>query len=114
MSTSTDSSVIFWAPSFVTGSSSGVSASLWINQQRFGDIGGQRLGGFVGGIWIRDGSEALAWGWAGGWRRWKSIAPSDESSDIETWKEISAISGHNGPVRGVSWSPLGEYLISTG
>lgn len=113
MSTSTDSSVILWAPSSLTGSSSGESTSLWINQQRFGDIGGQRLGGFVGGLWACGGCDALAWGWTGGWRRWRSSTISEGGTMHESWDEISAISGHNGAVRGISWSPRGEYLIST-
>ncbi|KAH8118457.1 WD40 repeat-like protein [Phellopilus nigrolimitatus] len=112
LSTSTDSSLILWAPSSITASAGGESTSLWINQQRFGDIGGQRLGGFVGAVWTRDGADVLAWGWNGGWRRWSSQADSD--SNAELWKEVSAISGHRGSVRGISWSPGGEYLISTG
>lgn len=113
MSTSTDSSLILWAPTPVA-SSGGESTSLWINKQRFGDIGGQRLGGFVGAIWARNGADALAWGWAGGWRRWRSNADSTKSEHHETWREVNAISGHNGPVRSITWSPNGEYLISTG
>ncbi|THH12348.1 hypothetical protein EW145_g55 [Phellinidium pouzarii] len=117
LSTSTDSSLILWAPSPITGSAGGESTSLWINQQRFGDIGGQRLGGFVGATWARNGFDALAWGWGGGWRRWRSQTEtgSTESRHFsERWMEVNAISGHNGPVHGVSWSPDGEYLISTG
>ncbi|KAI5124733.1 hypothetical protein M0805_005368 [Coniferiporia weirii] len=115
LSTSTDSSLILWAPSTITASAGGNTTSLWINQQRFGDIGGQRLGGFVGAIWIRGGEDALAWGWGGGWRRWRSQTSNTNSETFtEKWKEVNAASGHNGSVRGVSWSPSGEYLISTG
>ncbi|EED84697.1 predicted protein [Postia placenta Mad-698-R] len=84
LSTSTDSSLILWSPSTILTSTSAQengqdgTTSLWINRQRFGDVGGQRLGGFVGGLWTRGGAEA----------------------------------GHNGPVRGISWSPDGEYLLS--
>ena len=88
------------------------SSSIWINRQRFGDIGGQRLGGFVGGLWAHDGTEALAWGWAGGWRRWHISTPSSNVAD-ETWIEVGAITGHSGPVKGVDWSPDGKYLISS-
>ncbi|KDR83805.1 hypothetical protein GALMADRAFT_236196 [Galerina marginata CBS 339.88] len=107
LSTSTDSSVILWSPS------SEGSSSIWINRQRFGDVGGQRLGGFVGGLWARDGNEALAWGWAGGWRRW-ACSSSGENISNETWKEVGAITGHNGPIKGIDWSPDGKYFISTG
>ncbi|KAL5530306.1 ELP2_1 [Sanghuangporus sanghuang] len=115
LSTSTDSSVILWAPTSVC-TSAGNSTSLWVNQQRFGDVGGQRLGGFVGGLWTRHGTDVLAWGWSGGWRRWRSQLQNADSSDRsrESWREASAVTGHRGPVQGISWSPGGEYLISTG
>nr|GAT54077.1 predicted protein [Mycena chlorophos] len=74
------------------------------SQQRFGDVGGQRLGGFVGGLWAQNGSEALAWGWSGGWRRWRCAN--------DAWSEVAAITGHSGPVKSLDWSPDGEYLIS--
>lgn len=93
-------------------SSSGESSTIWINQQRFGDVGGQKLGGFVGGMWVSNGDDALAWGWGGGWRRWHSSV--DLSSEAEVWNEAIAISGHSGPVRGLSWSSGGEYLITAG
>ncbi|PBL02467.1 WD40 repeat-like protein [Armillaria gallica] len=109
LSSSTDSSVILWSPSTVLASSNDTSTTIWINRQRFGDIGGQRLGGFVGGLWGKDGSEAFAWGWSGGWRRWRCSA--DEK---ETWTEVHAINGHSGPVRGICWSPNGQFLISAG
>lgn len=100
LSTSTDSSVILWTNDSASG--------LWINAQRFGDIGGQKLGGFVGGLWAAGGDEALAWGWTGGWRRWR------ESKDSKTrWEELQAITGHQGTVRGLNWSPDGAYVIST-
>ncbi|KIJ20201.1 hypothetical protein PAXINDRAFT_160820 [Paxillus involutus ATCC 200175] len=65
LSTSTDSSLILWSPSQTLRTSSSSDGSIWINRQRFGDVGGQRLGGFVGGLWARTtrGDEAMAWGW---------------------------------------------------
>jgi WD40 repeat protein len=89
------------------------STSIWINRQRFGDIGGQRLGGFVGGLWAQMGTEALAWGWAGGWRRWRCDSKCRDMP-VEQWDEVGAITGHTGPVKGLDWSPEGEYLISAG
>ncbi|PFH51457.1 hypothetical protein AMATHDRAFT_142786 [Amanita thiersii Skay4041] len=93
LSTSIDSSVILWSPSTVLTRTEDESNTMWINRQRFGDVGGQRFGGFVGGVWKENGNEAFAW---------------------ETWDEHGAISGHRGPVKGLAWSPGGEYLISTG
>ncbi|KAF7800013.1 hypothetical protein EIP86_011256 [Pleurotus ostreatoroseus] len=117
LSTSTDSSLILWSPSTVFGSSLAGTTSLWINRQRFGDVGGQRLGGFVGGIWGNSGHEVLGWGWSGGWRRWQ-CSPNKEPINVvggspEEWIEVGAISGHNNAVRGLAWSPQGEYLISS-
>ena len=112
LSTSIDSSVILWSPSIVLDSEN-QSTSIWINRQRFGDVGGQRLGGFVGGLWARKGTEALAWGWTGGWRRWRCDSDSKGISE-EQWNEVGAMTGHNGPVNGIDWSPEGEYLISSG
>ncbi|TCD71349.1 hypothetical protein EIP91_011120 [Steccherinum ochraceum] len=110
LSTSTDSSVILWSPSTVITATKDGSTSLWINRQRFGDVGGQRLGGFIGGLWARGGQEVLAWGWNGGWRRWRQR--HIHGSPVEEWGEIGAVTGHSAPVRGVSWSPNGEYLLS--
>ena len=112
LSTSSDSSVIIWSPSPIVTAHPDASSAIWVNRQRFGDVGGQRLGGFVGGLWACSGRDILAWGWAGGWRRWHCEASDEDSA--ETWTETGAISGHAGPVRGIAWSPGGEYLISVG
>ena len=115
LSSSTDSSVVMWTPSTLLARTEDGSNAIWINRERFGDVGGQRLGGFVGAVWAQDGSEALAWGWAGGWRRWRCNEPTTAKTvNEETWEEVGAISGHSGPVKGISWSPTGECLISTG
>jgi elongator complex protein 2 len=110
LSTSVDSSVIIWSPSTVIASSSADGATvLWINRQRFGDVGGQRLGGFVGGLWVAEGRQAIAWGWSGGWRAWRCV---DIEQDI--WEETGGVTGHKGQVKGLAWAPAGEYLISVG
>lgn len=104
LSTSIDSSLILWSPS-----SSVDDDSLWIIKQRLGDLGGQRLGGFVGGLWTSEGNCALAYGWNGCWRRWYL---TDQTS--YQWTEGIAVTGHNDEVRGITWCPTGEYLLSTG
>lgn len=103
MSTSTDSSVIVWSPSTELG-----GESVWTMRQRFGDLGGQRLGGFVGGLWAVEDRSALAYGWNGCWRHW-----CIEGGTENTWKEQIALTGHSDDVKGISWSPTGEYLLST-
>jgi elongator complex protein 2 len=50
----------------------------------------------------------MAWGWNGSWRRWRC------SGGEETWVEVGGIGGHPGPVKGINWSPGGEFLISAG
>jgi elongator complex protein 2 len=102
LSTATDASVILWSLSTV-GSSSGEKIQLWTNHHRFGDVGGQRLGGFVGGFWVKPG-HLCAWGWNGGLRQWRT-----QTSD---WQEKRSITGHSAPVHGIDWEPQGRYLAS--
>ncbi|KAG9126160.1 hypothetical protein FRC07_004630 [Ceratobasidium sp. 392] len=101
LSSSTDASLIIWEPVDIG------AGAIWGSVQRFGDVGAQRAGGFVGALWV--GSEEVAgWGWSGGWRRWKRF-----EGEAEAWTEMNAPTGHNAPVRGLSWSPGGEYVVST-
>ena len=105
--------MILWSPSTIFGSSANQTTSIWINRQRFGDVGGQRLGGFVGGLWARGGTDVVAWGWNGGWRRWRCKGEIRQlSNTAEEWHEVGAITGHAGAVKGLSWSPGGEYFIT--
>ncbi|KAG8686683.1 hypothetical protein FRC09_013977, partial [Ceratobasidium sp. 395] len=101
LSSSTDASLIIWEPI-----DAGAGA-IWGSVHRFGDVGGQRAGGFVGALWISP-SEIAGWGWGGGWRRWRRT-----EGEIEAWGETNAPTGHNAPVRGLAWSPGGEYIVST-
>lgn len=32
----------------------------------------------------------------------------------ESWREVEAIGGHSGPIKGLDWSPDGNYIISAG
>ncbi|KAG8808850.1 hypothetical protein FRC17_003746 [Serendipita sp. 399] len=100
LSSSVDSSVILWSPSSIGPNKDN---QIWTNHQRFGDVGGQRLGGFVGALWVNE-REIIAWGWNGGTRRWGFAD--------DQWSELQAVTGHSSPVHGVNWEPFGRYLIS--
>ncbi|KDQ10026.1 hypothetical protein BOTBODRAFT_504183 [Botryobasidium botryosum FD-172 SS1] len=132
LTTSTDGSLILWSPT----SPSTSAASLWINRQRFGDIGGGKIGGFVGAFWGSAGKEVMGWGWGGGWKRWREKEKSEKTEEgqrnsqaeavrdneegeadaveveVETWEEHGAVTGHQGPVKGIAWDPSGSYIIS--
>jgi elongator complex protein 2 len=115
LSASTDSSTIIWSlMSFETGTSQTATSKggLWTIFQRFGDVGGQRLGGFVSGLWGANGKEVMACGWNGSFRRWRKNDVQGDGMD-EKWVEISGLTGHQGPVEGIAWSPESAYLLST-
>ncbi|KAG8962991.1 hypothetical protein FRC03_003541, partial [Tulasnella sp. 419] len=103
LSTSTDASVILWSPTTAP-------TPVWVSRQRFGDIGGVKAGGFVGCLWTGGGDQVVAWGWNGCWRRWKKTGLEGEN---ELWAESNAVTAHNGPVKSLSWSPNGDYIISS-
>lgn len=103
LSSSTDASLILWSPT------PGPSP-IWINRHRFGDIGGGKVGGFVGALWCRGGDEVACWGWNGGWRRWRKTGGEGRE---EVWNEVGAITGPQGPVKGLAWDPNGDYLMSS-
>lgn len=111
LSSSGDSSLIIWSLTSVTSSNvQERQINLWVNRHRFGDVGGQRFGGFVGALWAPDGKYILGWNWIGNWRRWLLSAQKSDNG----WEEVEAVTGHCGPVKSVSWAPNGEYIISTG
>ena len=111
LSASSDSSIMIWSPSVAPSTSQTDDASLWTIHHRFGDVGGVKAGGFVGGLWAEGGRDVIAWGWNGGWRRWRSEEGNEGGS--ETWREMNALTAHQGPVRGLAWEPDGNYLLST-
>ncbi len=100
LSSSTDASLILWSPT--------IPDSLWVNRQRFGDLGGGRAGGFVGALWASESEEVMAWGWNGSWRRWRLL---NGQSEEEVWEEVVAITGFQAPVKGLAWDQKGDYCV---
>jgi elongator complex protein 2 len=106
LSASADASLIIWRPEEDNG--------IWIPETRLGDVSSLKgattaqgsSGGFWGGVWSPRRDEVACWGKTGGWRVW-----IDSGDSI--WQQKSAISGAIRSVKGISWDPLGRYLLST-
>ncbi|KAK0530646.1 Elongator subunit elp2 [Tilletia horrida] len=102
LSTSADNSAIIWTPAaasqdhLVSLSSESASSSIWAPRQRFGELGGGTSLGFYGGIWT------------------SSVASETESSNAGRWGPRTAITGHMGPCKSLSWDPTGCMLLSCG
>jgi elongator complex protein 2 len=102
LSTSSDNSIILWAPS----SSSTAKDGIWVPEQRFGATGGRGLG-FHGPMWSTDGKSVMATGWNGGLERWTEV-------EIGVWEPRGGLSGHFGSVESCVWAPNGDYILSVG
>ncbi|ODV88785.1 hypothetical protein CANCADRAFT_32265 [Tortispora caseinolytica NRRL Y-17796] len=98
LSSSSDSSVIVWTPD---------DSGIWIPETRLGSVsikGASTATGASGGIW------SALWTPAGG------IAAVSRTGSWRIWlngAQQLPITGHTGAVTGMSWSPEGEYLLST-
>ncbi|KAL9937724.1 hypothetical protein V8E36_003269 [Tilletia maclaganii] len=132
LSTSADNSVIVWAPAatspeiYVDLSSESAATSIWAPQQRFGELGSGSSLGFYGGLWTspssidpdqiqaEKGSKSpfgiFCHAFNGATRLW---APSTGTS-ARRWSPKSAITGHLGPCKSLSWDPSGCMLLSCG
>ncbi|XP_065174313.1 elongator complex protein 2 [Atheta coriaria] len=97
LSASLDKSMIVWEFND--------DASMWLESDRVGAIGGNTLG-FYGGMFSRDGQFMLAHGYHGAFHIWKF----DE--DLYTWEPQVTIGGHFKEVTDICWDPLGLYLMS--
>lgn len=103
LSTASDNSIIIWTPS-----SPDSSDGIWIPAHRFGALGGRGLS-FFGAVWGKDARSVLASGWNGGWERW---VRTESDGEMENWEPKVGVMGHWEDVRGLEWSPGGEYLMS--
>ncbi|KAK6370279.1 Elongator subunit elp2 [Lithohypha guttulata] len=93
------------------------TSGIWVSETRLGEISGLKgattatgsSGGFWSGRWISDGetTAVISLGRTGSWRIWHY----DSTADF--WNLMPGIGGHIASVNGLSWSPQGEYLLST-
>lgn len=108
LTASADNSLMVWEPDPTSG--------IWVSTTRLGEISGQKgattatgsAGGFWIGVWSPDGQAVTCLGRTGSWRLWENDAK------VQYWKQKPGVSGHVGPVAGLTWSKNGEYLLSTG
>lgn len=109
LSASADSSVIIWKAD--------PESQIWLVQAQLGTIstkGASTATGSTGGFWGAifgpelDGLDprVCAWNRTGSIRIWR--ADSEEK-----WTNIGGIGGHTKQVRSLSWTPRGEYFLTT-
>jgi elongator complex protein 2 len=108
LTASADNSLMVWEPDPTSG--------VWVSGARLGEISGQKgattatgsAGGLWIGLWSPDGEAVAALGRTGSWRLWEN------DKTLQYWTQKPGMSGHVGPVAGISWSSNGGYLLSTG
>lgn len=109
LSASSDTTLMVWEPDAESG--------IWMTCAQLGDVsikGASTATGASGGFWRAmwlscqktQQLTVATLGKTGSWRVW-------QESGHNIWEPKVAISGHVKPVTDVSWSPNGEYLLST-
>lgn len=110
LSSSADSSIILWYPD--------VDSQIWTVQAQLGTIstkGASTATGSTGGFWgalfsprtMRD-RLICAWNKTGSIRIWQREDGTDGA-----WRNVGGVGGHVKQVRSLSWSPGGEYFLTT-
>ncbi|KAI9356210.1 quinon protein alcohol dehydrogenase-like superfamily [Zopfochytrium polystomum] len=99
VSASADKSVIIWRPDRRN--------SVWVTDVRLGEVGGTSFG-YYGARFSPDGTCLLAHGYHGAVQLWSS-----ESAGSLLWKPTVGLGGHFKSVEGLSWSPSGNFVVST-
>ena len=108
LTASADNSLTIWEPDLTSG--------IWVTTTRLGEISGQKgattatgsAGGFWIGLWSPNGQAVACLGRTGSWRLWENDA------GLQYWIQKSGVSGHVGPLNGLSWEGNGDFLITTG
>lgn len=110
ISASMDRTLMVWAADQASG--------VWLDTVRVGDIGGNFIQGFFGGMFSPTGCHILGHGFLGAFRLWAHVDAHGgrdlSSSTISNgrWVSVTAATGHFGPVRDMTWDPSGSYLIT--
>ncbi|KTW28639.1 Elongator subunit ELP2 [Pneumocystis jirovecii RU7] len=105
LTASADTSLIIWHPDNHSG--------IWVSLCRVGELSLSKgsstatgsFGGFFGGLWGPNGKDIACWTRSGGWRIFSNIK--------DNWIERISITGHMKAVKSISWSPHGEFLVSS-
>ena len=95
VSSSMDKTVIVWRYN--------AEASVWLDESRMGDIGGNTLG-FYGAIFSPCGEQILGHGYQGAFHLWR------HDVGARSWWPQVTVSGHFGPVFDITWSQNGCLL----
>jgi len=96
LTASMDKTMILWTPHENT--------NTWFSDVRVGDVGGQNILGFYGGLFGPGATSILAHGFNGALQRYVS--------DGKDWRPVPTPSGHYAAVNDIAWDPLGRYLVS--
>ncbi|CAO1613491.1 unnamed protein product [Parajaminaea phylloscopi] len=125
LSASVDNSVILWTPStgtthfgsarrisFPSLSSSEATSSLWLPQQRFGELGVAGAGalGMFGALWDplwntgHSDQLILSHAWAGAVHLWSHTNTS--------WQSIPSITAHSLGVQSARWASQGQWFLT--
>ncbi|KTW28540.1 hypothetical protein T552_01800 [Pneumocystis carinii B80] len=105
LTASADTSLIIWHLDHHSG--------ICISSSRIGEMGSLKgvstasggFGGFCGGLWGPNGKSIACWCKSGGWKIFSNIE--------DNWVQRLSITGHTKPVKSISWSPGGEFFVSS-
>ncbi|CAL1288982.1 unnamed protein product [Larinioides sclopetarius] len=97
LSASMDKTIIIWE--FDT------SSNIWLEKERFGEVGGNTLG-FFGAVFSPSGESIIAHGHQGSVHVWQL------NQELGSWESGLSMSGHFSSVQDIDWDPKGEFLVS--
>lgn len=106
LTASADNSLAIWSADEQSG--------IWVTDDRLGELSIQKgstsatgsVGGLWNGLWGPDGRTIVGLGRIGSWQKWRL------SQETNTWTQEIGVTGHTKPVRAVSWTENGAFLLS--